>query len=388
MKIHSLTMTLPVLLLLACTTSQTDIAVKKGAESQISNPLKAIEAKYKQGQVQQAIAQLKDLTHEHPSDEAYLLLGEFYYEQKQFKNAYTIFISISHHSPKFNESRIRAIHALSNLDKAHQHKAYTLLNKTLQNSNLPSKDKLLLYRMKIMMLKDLYDDTAEQIRTYIQMARLVKKAETRQDHKLKAVSLLQKMTNREKLEDLVRDKSLRSLRSFIFFQIGWLSFEEGDFREAKTAFRKTISSRLPEEYKQRARGFLKQINARNRVNPRTIGAILPLSGEASVFGYKALKGLQLALDIFNNQNTDKKPIELAIIDSEGNPFKAKQAVQRLVTEDHVIAIVGSLMSKTADAVASMAQKFSVPSISLSQKKRCDSNWILCVSKCPDQSDAN
>ncbi len=114
---------------------------------------------------------------------------------------------------------------------------------------------------------------------------------------------------------------------------------------------------------EQARSSISQIDARRQVSPKTIGAILPLSGRYSNVAYRTLKGLQLGLGVYGKDRSD---FRLAVIDSEGNPDQARRAVERLVTEDHVIAIVGSLDSKTATAVASKADELGVPSINLSQ----------------------
>ena len=62
------------------------------------------------------------------------------------------------------------------------------------------------------------------------------------------------------------------------------------------------------------------------------------------------------------------PLKLAIIDSEGNPDVARRGVERLVSEDHAIAIIGDLISKTAQAVATKSQELGVPCLTLSQKQ--------------------
>jgi branched-chain amino acid transport system substrate-binding protein len=74
--------------------------------------------------------------------------------------------------------------------------------------------------------------------------------------------------------------------------------------------------------------------------------------------------LQLGLGIYGKNRSN---FELAVVDSEGNPDIARRAVERLVTEDHIIAIVGSLLSRTSVSVASKAEELGVPTIALSQK---------------------
>ncbi len=56
-----------------------------------------------------------------------------------------------------------------------------------------------------------------------------------------------------------------------------------------------------------------------------------------------------------------------MVDSEGTPEGARRAVERLVTEDSAIAIVGSLLSREATAVAQKTEELGVPSVALSQK---------------------
>ena len=48
------------------------------------------------------------------------------------------------------------------------------------------------------------------------------------------------------------------------------------------------------------------------------------------------------------------PYKLSVIDSEGSPDQARRGVEKIVKEDHVIAVIGSLLSKTANAVAAVS----------------------------------
>ena len=59
---------------------------------------------------------------------------------------------------------------------------------------------------------------------------------------------------------------------------------------------------------------------------------------------------------------------MVIRDSKGNPSEAEKAVEDLVTKEKVIAIIGPLLSITADRAAKKAQQLKVPLITLSQKE--------------------
>ncbi len=95
----------------------------------------------------------------------------------------------------------------------------------------------------------------------------------------------------------------------------------------------------------------------------TIGVILPLTGKQANVAQRTLRGIQVGLGLHNPQSQFK----IAIIDSEGSPDKARRAVDTLVMKDKVIAIIGSIASREASAIAVRANELGVPNISLAQK---------------------
>ena len=99
----------------------------------------------------------------------------------------------------------------------------------------------------------------------------------------------------------------------------------------------------------------------------TIGVILPLSGVHQPFGERALQGIQLALKETDSQGKNP-PVSLIIRDSKGDPGEAEKAVEELVTQEKVIAILGPLLTMTVDKAAKKAQQMKVPLLALSQKE--------------------
>ncbi|MEM0235906.1 ABC transporter substrate-binding protein [Thermofilum sp.] len=89
-----------------------------------------------------------------------------------------------------------------------------------------------------------------------------------------------------------------------------------------------------------------------------IGLIAPLTGPLSYGGNDMRQGAILAVEEINAKggikigNTYYK-IDLIIEDDEGNPTKATQVVQKLITQDKVFAIVGSYSSSVTLAVQPM-----------------------------------
>jgi ABC-type branched-subunit amino acid transport system substrate-binding protein len=98
-----------------------------------------------------------------------------------------------------------------------------------------------------------------------------------------------------------------------------------------------------------------------------IGVILPLSGMHQPFGERALQGIQLAVKEmgFYEKNSI---VSLVIRDSKGDPLEVEKAVEELLTQEKVIAIIGPLLTITVDKAAQKAQQLKVPLLTLSQKE--------------------
>jgi ABC-type branched-subunit amino acid transport system substrate-binding protein len=94
-------------------------------------------------------------------------------------------------------------------------------------------------------------------------------------------------------------------------------------------------------------------------DPGVIGAILPLSGRGREVGEAALHGLMLA-----SSSTGKGP-RLIYRDDMGDPARAKEALEDLVSLHRVIAVIGPVATASAQAVAARARELSLPMISLS-----------------------
>ncbi len=156
------------------------------------------------------------------------------------------------------------------------------------------------------------------------------------------------------------------LRPSAKFRIGLVLADQRKLSAAKSMFEDVISLAPKSEIAERAQLLVTQIDARSRVDSRTIGAVLPLSGRNAGVGYRALRGLQLGLGA-GLAGKAGSHFRLAIIDSEGNPDLARRAVERLVVEDNALAIVGGLLSRTATAEATKAQELGVPMLLMSQK---------------------
>ena len=90
--------------------------------------------------------------------------------------------------------------------------------------------------------------------------------------------------------------------------------------------------------------------------PIKIGAILPLTGNASFYGEYGKQGLELALeDINNDGGVNGHPLEIVYEDSLGQPKAGLQAINKLIFEGFKV-IIGDIISGVTLTMAPVAEK--------------------------------
>ncbi|MCE5193706.1 ABC transporter substrate-binding protein, partial [bacterium] len=99
-----------------------------------------------------------------------------------------------------------------------------------------------------------------------------------------------------------------------------------------------------------------------------LGGIQPMTGGSATFGVSGKNGATMAVEEFNAAGGAmvgdiKTTINYINEDDAGSPEVGASAAQKLINQDHVIGIVGPLMSKVSMAVAPICQTAGVPMIS-------------------------
>ncbi len=321
---------------------------------------------YQSGQTKRAIQILKSIVQKNPSsaitDNALLLLGDIFMSNKKFSlalNAYKQIYSGATFSPLDNKSKIKAAQCLAHLQR-HKEGLY-LLKTVIHNKTATKKERQLARNIQLQFFKKIQSPLLE-LQTLVDLY-----SETRKESlKIRAFNIVDHSLSKSQLETVSKNSKFSFVRPLALFHLGLSDFEKSHFDVAKKYLKKVLSLSPNSEIAERSQELIQQINAHKFVNHKTIGAILPLSGPLKKIGYKTLMGLQLGMGIYGPH---KSNLKLAVIDSESDPAVARRAVERLVFEDHVIALVGSLSSKAATSVAAKAQKLRVPIITLSQKAK-------------------
>jgi branched-chain amino acid transport system substrate-binding protein len=103
----------------------------------------------------------------------------------------------------------------------------------------------------------------------------------------------------------------------------------------------------------------------DEANPAVVGAVLSLSGPGRKVGEQALRGLMLAAGLPPQGPLAADAQQLVFRDDAGDPARAVEAIDELVSVHRAIAIVGPLDGQVAPAAAARAQELGVPLITLS-----------------------
>jgi branched-chain amino acid transport system substrate-binding protein len=107
-----------------------------------------------------------------------------------------------------------------------------------------------------------------------------------------------------------------------------------------------------------------------------IGVIYPLTGNAASAGQSAKDAVNLGAEIVNTAHPDLKAlplgataglpnlagakIELDEADHQGNPQVGQQQTLRLITQDHVVAMLGSYHSSVSLVATAVAERQVIP----------------------------
>lgn len=313
------------------------------------------------------IAAYKKFIQRHPGsdlvDQAYLGIGHIYFEGNKYNEAYQAYIAIFRGDIiSKNEARAGMMAAKCLTELGRIEEASSLAGEARKAMGLGSDIDLELSKLQFSLYSRL-NDKIDALRALVQVSEKETTEANRKAYRLKAVDYVEQLSARE-LEDVARNSDFQVVRAQALFKVGFAYFEARDFDKANSYLQDAITLVPTSESAERAREMLKQINARSEVDFRTIGVVLPLSGPQANVGQRTLKGLQLGLGIYGQ---DRSEFRLAVQDSEGNPDIAKRAVEKLVVDDHVMAIVGDLTGRSAQAVASKCEELGVPNVTLSQK---------------------
>jgi len=164
---------------------------------------------------------------------------------------------------------------------------------------------------------------------------------------------------------LIKSITDDSLKGYLQYQLGLRYYENKKYNEAADVLHDFTQKMPAHRNAGEAKTLLLGIYTKTGSKHHTIGCLLPLTGAFSVFGNRALKGVNLALESFSNKTG--QTFDIVIRDTESDPEKAAAAVDELVKEN-VSAIIGPMGSAESDSAANKAQANKIPIVVLTQKE--------------------
>ncbi len=142
-------------------------------------------------------------------------------------------------------------------------------------------------------------------------------------------------------------------------------------REALHAGRLSEAGRLAQqlldtwpdtEHAREAGYIIKRADSGDKAIAGKIGVLLPSSGKYATVGQRIREVIELANDRMGGR------LQLVFRDANGNPEQTILAVEKLVLEDGVVAILGPLLKEDAMVAAETAQALGTPMVALSQSQ--------------------
>lgn len=298
------------------------------------------------------------------TDDALILIGRIEFRRKQFPAAYSYFKGVfegTYASSRDAEARILGVQSLIAQNKDDQ--ADSLINSSLKMKLEPKEKAYLLEAyVPLLLKKDAQIETFEALGF---LAQNHPNSSSREKYKSLAQDFIDSRLSSDELKDVAEDTEIGDLRVEAMYKLAMNLVHEDKMDQAKYYFNR-VSSGAPDSYLgKQAFNMVKQLEARSIVETKTVGVVLPLSGNYVSQGEQTLKGIQLALGISGSKS--QYNIRLVIEDSKGTAEDAVNAVETLVLKHHVMAIIGGLSAKNVVAEATRAQDLGVPFIALSQK---------------------
>ena len=150
---------------------------------------------------------------------------------------------------------------------------------------------------------------------------------------------------------------------FLLYQLGLNYALEEEYDDALNALAIFISRYPDNENRVLVESLIEEIKKNAVFQGNTVGVLLPLSGPYERFGYRALKGIELALDKFSSKG-DNPQIDILIKDTGADPDQTIIAMEEL-HQEQVAAILGPIVTSQVAAVE--AQRMGIPIITLTQK---------------------
>ncbi|MDH4161247.1 MAG: penicillin-binding protein activator [Nitrospirota bacterium] len=196
------------------------------------------------------------------------------------------------------------------------------------------------------------------VREFAWLAQNAPNEKQRAGYRDRVRDLIEKRLSDDDIATLAEDKTYPA--DLALLRRTTVLIEKRHYRDAVAAAKAFLERFAAHPEKTRAEMLLADATAKLTEPRYALGVLVPQTGQASFFGDRVLKGIQLAALSYNTEHPDSR-VELIIKDTEGNPEKAVSGLAELV-QKNVVAVVGPLLTREVEALAPSLAKLQVPVI--------------------------
>lgn len=299
------------------------------------------------------------------SDDALLLLGDLLIKQKRVPealSAYDRIISSTYISSLDAKAILRAAKIRIKINQVDQ--AISTLNKV---DSMEIQDRKSLYLVEKLRAPLLFKkkDFDRFLFAGHNLYALSPKASEKEGVLKKVEDLMRIRLSSSDLRSVLREEKLNLFHSLAVLSLSEVYFEEDQPDRARTLINEYSAALKQPRYREKAIELLERAKIYESYEDKVIGVLVPLSGKYEAVGAQVLKGIQMAFQIWTKDSS--KGFKLAILDTEGDPERAKIVFDNMMRDDRPLMVIGGLIGKTAEIIVDKSKEYRVPSFVLSQK---------------------
>jgi branched-chain amino acid transport system substrate-binding protein len=191
-----------------------------------------------------------------------------------------------------------------------------------------------------------------------------------------------KVFDSSELESLYEQHEDSPLADELLYVIGKKAMTESRPGTAEEALRNLVADFPKSRHYKKSLELLQLLQTKIAAETKTVGVLLPMTGRFAKVGMDTLHGIELAFKIFNNEEPDNQ-VTLIIEDSGSSPETAVRALDKLVFDHRVVAVIGPLLSSGIEEVSERADEVGVPLISLTQRTGEKNEWTFYSAVTPE-----
>lgn len=140
-----------------------------------------------------------------------------------------------------------------------------------------------------------------------------------------------------------------------------LYLARGEDHQATRQIQQFLTRFPTHPYATKASDLLGTLQTKLKSYQYVLATVLPLSGKAAAFSNDVLAGIQLALEL-NKDRATGSAIGLIVKDYESERPTFLDDLSQLLTDDHPMAVIGPLLSKSLPVMAELAERTKTPLI--------------------------